>query len=67
MNIFWGKEGFILKYEYKVEVIKGGITGLFDDSKKQEKQLNVAGADGWKLVSISEGKKYMKYVYIREI
>lgn len=55
-----------MKYEYKVEVIKGGIIGLFDDSKKQEKQLNVAGDAGWKLLCISEGKKYMKYVYVRE-
>lgn len=54
-----------MKYEYKVEIIKGGL--LFsNDNKKQEKQLNGAGEFGWKLVCISEGKKYMKYVYVRE-
>lgn len=56
-----------MKYEYKVEIIKGGIIGLLDDSKKQEKQLNAAGSQGWKLVTVSEGKKYLKYIYIREI
>ena len=59
--------GVMVKYEYKVEVMKGGVTGLFDDSSKQTKQLNEAGKEGWKLVCISEGAKYMKYVYIREI
>ena len=57
----------MVKYEYKVEIMKGGITGLFDDSAKQTKQLNEAGKEGWKLVCISEGAKYMKYVYSREI
>lgn len=56
-----------MKYEYKVEVIKCGVFGFLDDSKKQTKQLNTAGAEGWKLVCISEGKKYMKYVYVREL
>ena len=60
-------EDFHMKYEYKVEVVKGGILGLLDDSKGQTKQLNQAGSEGWKLVLISEGKKYLKYVYIREI
>ena len=55
-----------MKYEYKVEVIKIGKIAFLDDSKKQMKQLNAAGAEGWKLVCISEGKKYMKYVYVRE-
>jgi len=55
------------KFVYKVEVLKIGILGLFDDSGKQEKQLNAAGADGWELILISEGKKYMKYVYKKEI
>lgn len=55
------------KYEYRVEIVKGGLTGLFDDSKKQAKQLNEIGAEGWKLVCISEGKKYLKYIFIREI
>ena len=55
-----------MKYEYKVEVIKCGVFGFMDDSKKQTKQLNAAGAEGWKLVCISEGKKYMKYVYVKE-
>lgn len=55
-----------MQYEYKVDIIKGGITGLFDDSKKQERQLNTYGADGWKLICISEGAKYMKYVFMRE-
>ncbi len=57
-----------MKYEYKVEEIKiGGPLSVFGDSKKQEKQLNEAGAQGWKLILISEGKKYMKYVYYREV
>lgn len=56
-----------MRYEYKVEVIKVGVIGLFDDSKKQEKQLNELGAQGWKLQTISEGKKYMKYIFIREV
>ncbi len=55
-----------MKYIYKVEVVKGGLLGLLDDSNKQTKQLNAAGADGWKLVCISEGKKYLKYVYMKE-
>jgi hypothetical protein len=54
------------RYEYKVEVVKGGLIGLFDDSGKQEKQLNAAGNEGWKLLLISEGKKFLKYVYCRE-
>ena len=54
-----------MKYEYKVEFIK--VNRVFsNDNKKQEKQLNAAGEFGWKLVCISEGKKYMKYIYIRE-
>jgi hypothetical protein len=55
------------RVEYKVEVIKVGLIGLFDDSKKQEKQLNELGAQGWRLVTISEGKKNLKYVFIREV
>lgn len=55
-----------MKYEYRVEVIKAGITGWFDDSGKQTKQLNAIGEEGWRLVCISEGAKYMKYVFIRE-
>lgn len=55
-----------MKYVYRVEIMKQNI--LFgNDNKKQEQQLNAAGAQGWKLVLISEGKKYMKYVYIKEI
>ncbi len=50
-----------MKYIYKVEVLKVGIFGFLDDSGKQTKQLNAAGADGWKLVCISEGKKYFTY------
>ena len=54
-----------MKYEYKVEIVKTGL--LFgNDNKKQEKQLNAAGEFGWKLVCISEGKKYAKYVYAKE-
>ena len=50
---------------YKVEIVKTGL--LFgNDNKKQEKQLNAAGEFGWKLVCISEGKKYAKYVYAKE-
>ncbi len=56
-----------MKYIYKVEVIKGGLFGIFDDSGKQTKQLNAAGADGWKLVCVSEGKKYLKYIYVKEV
>ena len=54
-----------MKYEYKVEIVKGGII-FTNDNKKQEKQLNAAGEYGWKLVCISEGKKFLKYVYCRE-
>ena len=54
-----------MKYIYKVEYVKTGL--LFgSDNHKQEKQLNAAGELGWKLVCISEGKKYLKYVYIKE-
>ncbi len=56
-----------MKYIYKVEVIKAGLIGLFDDSKKQTKQLDAAGAEGWKLVCVSEGKKYLKYIYMKEV
>lgn len=55
-----------MKFEYKVEIIKGGII-FSNDNKKQEKQLNAAGADGWELIVISEGKKFMKYIYKREV
>lgn len=55
------------RYEYKVDVIKIGRFGIFDDSGKQTKQLNAPGEDGWELVCISEGAKYMKYVYCREL
>ncbi len=65
--IMKSKGGFHMKYEYKVEIVKGGILGLLDDSKGQTKQLNQAGAEGWKLILISEGKKFLKYVYIREV
>lgn len=54
------------KYEYRVEVIKIGFFGLFDDSKKQAKQLNEVGTQGWKLVCTSQGGKYLKYVFVRE-
>ena len=53
-------------YEYRVVPIKVGLFGLVDDSGKQTKQLNEYGAQGWKLVQISEGKKYLKYIFIRE-
>ncbi|MBQ6727955.1 MAG: DUF4177 domain-containing protein [Clostridia bacterium] len=56
-----------MRYEYKVVPIKIGLFGLFDDSKKQIKQLNELGAQGWKLVVISKGRKYEKYVFIREL
>ena len=48
------------KYEYRVEVIKIGFFRVFDDSKKQQKQLNEIGAQGWKLVCTSSGGKYFK-------
>ena len=50
-----------MKYIYRVEIIKQNII-FAKDNKRQEKQLNAAGEMGWKLVLISEGKKYMKYV-----
>ena len=55
-----------MKYEYKVEIVKVPrlITAL--ESKTQEKQLNAVGEYGWKLISVAPGKKYMKYIYIRE-
>ena len=56
-----------MKYEYKVVPVKVGLFGLFDDSGKQAKQLNEYGTQGWKLVAISEGKKYVKYIFMREI
>ena len=56
-----------MRYEYNVVPVKIGRIGLFDDSKKQIKQLNEIGANGWRLVTISEGKKYVKYVFIREV
>lgn len=55
-----------MKYIYRVEIIKQNII-FAKDNKRQEKQLNAAGEMGWKLVLISEGKKYMKYVYMKEI
>ncbi len=55
-----------MKYIYKVEIIKGGLF-FTNDNTKQMKQLNAAGADGWKLVCVSEGKKYLKYIYIKEV
>ena len=55
-----------MKYEYKVEIVKQGW--LFNrDNKKQERQLNKAGDKGWKLVTISVGRKYLKYIYIKEV
>jgi Zn/Cd-binding protein ZinT len=55
-----------MKYIYKVEIMKQNV--IFNkDNKKQEKQLNAAGELGWKLLLISEGKKFMKYVYVKEI
>jgi len=53
------------RYEYKVEIIKIGI--FFDSNTKQEKQLNTAGSEGWQLVAIVAGKKYLKYCYMREL
>lgn len=58
-----------MKYKYKVEVVKTGMIslgGALDDSAKQEKQLNSAGANGWQLVCTSVGKDTMKYVYCKE-
>ncbi len=55
------------KYAYKVENIRVGSIGFFNDSKKQTKQLDDSGEDGWELVTISTGKKYLKYVYCREL
>ncbi len=68
--IYAKEEGATTKYEYKVELVKVGrisLGGLLDDSGKQEKQLNAAGAEGWKLVTISTGVKYLKYIYIKEV
>ncbi len=56
-----------MRYEYNVVPVKIGRVGLFDDSKKQIAQLNKLGEEGWKLITISEGKKYVKYVFIREL
>lgn len=56
-----------MRFEYLVVPVKVARIGLFDDSKKQTKQLNQYGAVGWKLVTVSVGKKYVKYVFIREI
>ncbi len=55
-----------MKYTYKVEMVKKNRIFANDD-KRQMKQLNAAGADGWKLVLVTEGKKYTKYVYIKEM
>ncbi|MCL1945068.1 MAG: DUF4177 domain-containing protein [Firmicutes bacterium] len=55
-----------MRYEYKVEIQKTNFI-FSNDNKKQEKQLNAAGQDGWKLVCVAEGKKFMKYMYVREI
>lgn len=56
----------LMRYIYRVENIK--INMFFgNDNKKQEKQLNEIGADGWKLILISQGKKYLKYVFIKEV
>lgn len=55
-----------MKYIYKVEKVKCGLFFGFD-SGKQKKQLDKAGADGWKLICISEGRRYLKYVYIKKI
>ena len=42
------------KYEYNVVPIKiGGLLSFGDDSKKQIKQLNDFGAEGWKLITVS--------------
>lgn len=56
-----------MKYQYKVEIVKTGILAIGDDSKTQEKQLNAAGDYGWRLVCVSEGKKYLKYIYVKEV
>jgi len=63
--LYYGDENMI--YEYKVIVVKEGMFGFFDDSGKQEKQLNEYGAQGWKLIMRMEGKKAEKYVFIREM
>lgn len=63
-------EGDTAQYVYKVEIVKTGMIslgGMLDDSAKQEKQLNAAGAEGWKLVTISQGNDDLKYVYIKEV
>ena len=56
-----------MKYIYRVEPIKIGMLPVGDDSKKQEKQLSANGEDGWELVCVSEGAKYLKYVYCKEV
>lgn len=56
-----------MKYVYKVEPIKVGAIGFLNDSGKQAKQLGESGEDGWELVCISEGKKYLKYVYCKAV
>ena len=56
-----------MKYVYKVEPIKVGAIGFLNDSGKQAKQLGASGEDGWELVCISEGKKYLKYVYCKAV
>ena len=56
-----------MKYVYRVEPIKVGAIGFLNDSGKQAKQLGASGEDGWELVCISEGKKYLKYVYCKEV
>ena len=56
-----------MKYIYRVEPIKVGAIGFLNDSGKQAKQLGANGSDGWELVCVSEGKKYLKYVYCKEV
>ena len=56
-----------MKFEYLVVSIKGGLTGILNDDKKQSKQLNKYGADGWELSQISMGKKFMKYIFVKRV
>ena len=58
----------MIRYEHRVVIQKGGfLSGLFDDSKKIEAQLNEYGSQGWKLVCENQGDKYWRWIFIREI
>ena len=58
------------KCEYKVETVSQGILflpqfGIGNTPQEQEKAMNAAGKDGWKLVCVTRERRFFVFPQLR--